>query len=84
MIRIATLLAAGLAGGAIEAPKGGAGVTQAPDVCAMVSGAEAAKVLGGNIRARPEKRSDGAGECRYVRGMGPSVSVVVEPLTRAK
>ena len=47
------------------------------DVCALLPGEEASKILGYTVRARPAQRSDGATECRYAGGTAGTVTVIV-------
>lgn len=50
---------------------------EAIDVCALLPREEAGKILGYTVRARLNKRSDGATECRYAGGMRGTVTVMV-------
>ena len=68
----ALVMVSGGVSAAMRSSQGGA-----IDVCALLPREEAGKILGYTVRARLNKRSDGATECRYAGGLPGTVTVMV-------
>ena len=70
----ALVMVSGGSSAAMRSSQGGGG---AIDVCALLPREEAGKILGYTVRARLNKRSDGATECAYAGGMAGTVTLMV-------